>query len=150
MKILQPHHQPAKLDIRRPEQIRAHPFDSMANKFARDLDALVRTLVHTGLLARLPQSLSEPAMLAPCLDRMRRLVSDAVWLVGQLNETGVRCQPAKNTVRSDNSRSIPVSPWKAATFKVNVRWFKFPPCTQSVRQVSTVQMNPRATFLDRC
>lgn len=150
MKMSHACHQTANFNVRRQEQIRRSALGIRASKFTRDLNALVRALVHTELLARRPQALGDPARLSPCLDRMRRLASDAVWLVHELSESGVCCPPATNPVRRDNSRSIPVSRWKVVAFKKDVRRFKSQSGNRSAPQASPLQMNPRATLISRC
>jgi hypothetical protein len=107
----------ANLETCRQSPIRARALGVRADEFAQDLNALVRVLVCTELLARLPQSLNEPATLALCLDRMRRLAGDAVRLVQQLSKSGILCQSPKSPVRKDDRQVIPVSGWKVVAFK---------------------------------
>ena len=124
MKISDLKNRPANLEVRRLAKIRARELDIMANKFAQDLNALVHKLVRTELLAHLPQALSDPTELAPCLERMRRLAHDAVRLVRRLSKPCVRRLSGKNPTCSDTRCSIPVSRWKVVSFKRNVKRLK--------------------------
>jgi hypothetical protein len=148
MKMSRPDHESANLEIWRQAQIRNHALEIMASKFARDLNALMCIMVHTELLARLPQNLNDPAKLAPHLDRMGRLANNAVRLVRRLRKSCVLCPSEKNSARSDRSRSIPISAWRDAKFKVNVRRLESQPRTQSA-PVSIVPSNSRVTFINR-
>ena len=76
----------ASLESQRQTQIRTRGWELTAHRFSQDLSALIRSLVHTEVLTRLPQDLAEPRKLVPHLDKMRRLACDAVHLVRQLRK----------------------------------------------------------------
>ena len=133
----------ASLESQRQTQIRTRGWELTAHRFSQDLSALIRSLVHTEVLTRLPQDLAEPRKLVPHLDKMRRLACDAVHLVRQLRKHCRPFQSAKNTVRRGRRHSIPVSRWQADTTKINVRRL------ESSSRIPGQRFKPKSTVRNR-
>ena len=141
----------ASLKDRRRSHVHARGLDLTTHKFAQDLNALIRSLVHTEVLTRLPRGPADPAKLVRCLGKMHRLAKDAVSVVHQLGKCCGHLKTGANPACPGGSRSIPVSHSQAVTFKVDVRTFATArPAPSRCPPFGLSGRNRKATANNRC